>query len=236
METWYNQLGFYNNPFMIKPAAYHDRILGSNGLVDEVIDKIRSGNVLFIDGDYGSGKTTILKRVIHEFGGKKRVVYYSCNRSENGLDVQRLAKGGRSFLQKIFGVQPNNMILLLDEVQDISRSDSEALYKSFDDKTFKSIVFVGKDFKKVELNNELKNLIGSNVIRMKSLNDDTAVEFIRARIGNLRIIPDSVIKLINKKADGNPRRLLKSCEEVCKYAVENFEDEVTEEIVKKALG
>ena len=27
----------------------------------------------------------------------------------------------------------------------------------------------------------------------------------------------------------------KACEEVCKYAIENFEDEVTPEIVKKIL-
>lgn len=233
METWYNQLGFYNNPFSIKPAAFHDEILGDNGVVDEVLDRIRSGSVLFVDGDYGAGKTTILKRIIHEFGGKRKVVYYSCNRSENGLDVERLANGGRSFFEKIFGSDPKNMILLLDEVQDLGEKDCEALYQSFSDKVFKSIVLVGKDFKKVNFGNGLKNLVGSNVIKMKKLDNEGAIEFIRKRIGNLKILSDNAIKLLNKKAEGNPRRLLKNCEEVCKYAVENFEDEVTEEIVKK---
>ncbi len=236
METWYNQLGFYNNPFSIKPAAFHDEILGDNGVVDEVLDRIRSGSVLFVDGEYGAGKTTILKRIIHEFGGKRKVVYYSCNRSENGLDVERLANGGRSFFEKIFGSDSKNMILLLDEVQDLGEKDCESLYQSFSDKVFKSIVLVGKDFKKVNFgNNGLKNLVGSNVIKMKKFDNDGAVEFIRKRIGNLKILSDDAIKLLNKRMDGNPRKLLKSCEEVCKYAVENFEDEITEEIVKKIL-
>lgn len=236
MDTWYNQLGFYNNPFSIKPAAYHNEILGANGIVDEVLDKIRSGSVLFIDGEYGTGKTTVLSRIINEFGGKKKIVYYSCNRSENGLDVDRLVKGGRGFFGKLFNTRPKNMILLLDEVQDLGKDDCEVLHNNFEDHTFKSIVLVSKDFKEVNFGNGLKSLIGKNIIKMKKLNGEEAVEFIRKRIGNLKILSDNIIKLLNKKADGNPRRLLKNCEEVCKYAMDNFEDEVNEEIIKKVLS
>lgn len=236
MDTWYKQLGFYNNPFSIKPAAYHNEVLGTNGVVDQVLDKIRSGSILFIDGEYGTGKTTILRKIINEFGGKKKIVYYSCNRSENGLDVGRLVKGGRGFFGKLFGTDPKNMILLLDEVQDLNKEDCEELHQSFENSTFKSIVLVSKEFKDVNFGNGLKNLIGKNVVKMKKFNNDEAVEFVRKRIGNLKILPDSTIKLLNKKSDENPRKLLKSCEEVCKYAVENFEDEVKEEIVKKVLG
>jgi len=236
MDIWYNQLGFYNNPFSIKPAAYHDEVLGCNGVVDEVLDKIRSGSVLFIDGEYGTGKTTILKKIISEFGGRKKIVYYSCNRSENGLDVERLVKGGRGFFGKILGNDPKNMILLLDEVQDLTKEDCEALHQRFDDKSFKSIVLVSKDYKNVTFGNGLKGLIGKNIIKMKKLNNDEAVEFVRKRIGNLKILSDGIIKTLNKRVDGNPRKLLRNCEELCKYAVENFEDEVKEEIVKKILG
>lgn len=236
MDTWYNQLGFYNNPFSIKPAAYHDEILGSNGVVDEILDKIRSSNVLFIDGDYGTGKTTILKRIITEFGGKKKVVYYSCNRSENGLDVERLVNGGKGFFGKLFGTEPKNLILLLDEVQGLSKEDCESLHSHFDNKSFKSIILVSQDFKEVNFDPSLKNLIGKNVIKMKKLGNEESIDFVRKRIGNLKILSDESIKSLNKKADGNPRRLLKSCEEVCKYSVENFEDEVNEEIVKKVCG
>ncbi len=235
MRTWYHQLGFFNNPFSIKPAAFHNEILGHNGLVDEVLDKVRSGNILFIDGEYGTGKTTILKKIINEFGGRRKVVYYSCNRSENGLEVEKLSKGARGFFGKLLGSQPKDLILLLDEVQELSPEDSEELHHHFDEGVFKSIILVGKDFKKIKFGNGLKGLIGKNIIRMKKFNNEEAVKFIRKRIGNLKILSDDIIKILNKKADGNPRRLLKACEEVSKYAIENFEDEVTEEIVNKVL-
>jgi len=236
MDTWYNQLGFYNNPFSIKPAVYHNEILGHNGIVDEVLDKIRSGNVLFVEGEYGLGKTTILKRIVDEFGGKKKIVYYSCNRSEDGLDVERLIKGGRGFFGKLTNKIPKNMILLLDEVQDLSKEDCEALHSHFDDKSFKSIILVSNNFKDITFGNGLKGLIGKNIIKLKKFSNDEAVEFVRKRIGNLKVLSDEAIKTLNKKSDGNPRRLLKNCEEVCKYSVENFEDEVNEEVVKKVLG
>ena len=108
---WYQMLGFYNNPFSIKPAAYHNEILGHNGSVDEVLDKIRAGSVLFLDGEYGNGKTTMLRKMINECGGKKKVVYYSCNRSEDGLDVGRLADGGRGALGRVCGSWSDNLQL-----------------------------------------------------------------------------------------------------------------------------
>lgn len=236
MKTWYNQLGFYNNPFCIKPAVFHDEVYGSNGLVDEIFDKIRAGSVLFISGDYGQGKTTVLKKIISEFGGKKKVVYYSCNRSENGLDVGKLLKGGRGFFQKLVGKNPKNMVLLLDEVQDLNAEDCENLHKYFDNHDFKSIVLVGKDYKEVSFGNGLKNLIGKNIISLNKLSNEDAVALVRKRIGNLKILSDEIIKQLYKKSDSNPRRLLKNCEEVCKYAIDNFEDEVNEEVVKKVLG
>lgn len=236
MRTWYNQLGFYNNPFSIKPAAFHDEVYGSNGLVDEILDKIRAGSVMFISGDYGHGKTTVLKRIISEFGGKRKVVYYSCNRSENGLDVEKLLKGGRNFFQKVLGTNPKNMILLLDEVQDLSAEDCENLHKYFDNHDFKSVVLVGKDHKSVNFGNGLKSLLGKNIITLKKLSNEEASALVRKRIGNLKILSDDMIKLVYKKSESNPRRLLRNCEEVCKYAIDNFEDEVTEETVKKVLG
>ncbi|MBU4501500.1 MAG: ATP-binding protein [Nanoarchaeota archaeon] len=235
MDTWYNQLGFYNNPFSIKPAAYHDEIMGHAGIIDEVLDKVRSGNILFIEGEYGIGKTTILKRIINEFGGKGKVVYYSCNRSENGLKVDRLAKGSRGFFGKVFNTEPKNLILLLDEVQDLSQEDCEGLHNSLDDKSFKSIILVSQKFKDVTFGNGLKGLIGKNVINVKKYTGPEAIEFIRRRIGNMKILSDKSIETLNKKAGGNPRKLLKNCEEICRYAIENFEDEVTEEIIKKVL-
>ena len=59
---WYKEYGFHNNPFSIKPAAFHSKVIGYD--LSEIFDKVDNGKVLFIEGKFGFGKTTILKHII----------------------------------------------------------------------------------------------------------------------------------------------------------------------------
>jgi len=238
MELWYRQLGFYNNPFSIKPAVYHDQIFGSDAAINEVIVKIREGGIIFVEGEYGAGKSMLLKKIIHAYGGKKEVVYYSCNITESNIDFEKLIQGRKGFWARLlFSGEDENLILLLDEAQDMSKEDTEEVMKKFEEKKFKTIILVSKDMKKMEFGEEMKKQIGKdNVIRMGKLSNEDAIKIIRKRIGETKLLSDNMIKLILKKSDYNPRKMLKNCEEVCKYAVENIEDMVKEEHVKKVLG
>jgi len=125
MEIWYKELGFYNNPFSIKPAMYTDELYGYN--LGMILDKISRGEVLFLEGAYGKGKTTILKRIIREFGGGRNLVYYSCNRTEKNIDFDELLKGKYGLLGNLFNMKGENMILLLDEAQHLNEEDSNTL-------------------------------------------------------------------------------------------------------------
>lgn len=236
MELWYRQLGFWNNPFSIKPAAYHNEVYGNDDIINEVIDGVKNGNILFVEGEYGQGKTTLLKKMIAEFGGQKKLIYYSCNRTEDVVDMEGLIKGRLGFWSRLFSGKASDLILFLDESQDLSNDDLEIIYDSYADGNFKSIVFVGSDSKKIPFNKEFKELIGKNMLKLKRITPEDAVTLIRKRIGNLPILSDKVIKLIYTKSDHNPRVLLKNCEIMCRYAVDNIEDEVTEEMVKEVLG
>ncbi len=238
MELWYKQLGFYNNPFSIKPAAYHDNLYGYDDAIGEVINKIKEGGVVFVEGDYGAGKSTMLKKIIHAFGGKKEVVYYSCNITENSINIESLIEGRKGFWSRLFfSGSDENLILLLDEAQDLSKEDSEEVMRSFNEKKFKTVILVTKDIKKMNLAEDMrKAIVKDNVIRIGRLTNEDAVSLIRKRIGSTSLLSDDMIKLILKKSDYNPRRLLKNCEEVCRYAVENIEDKVKEEHIKKVLG
>ncbi len=238
MELWYKQLGFYNNPFSIKPAAYHDNLYGYDNMIGEVINKIKEGGVMLVEGDYGAGKSTMLKKIIHAYGGKKEVVYYSCNITENSIDVEGLIEGRKGFWSSLFfSGNDENLILLLDEAQDLSKEDSDSVMKSFNKKKFKTIILVTKDIKKMNLAEDMKKAVGKdNVIRIGKLTNEDAIKLIRKRIGATSLLSDEMIKIILKKSDYNPRKLLKNCEEVCRYAVENIEDRVKEAHIKKVLG
>jgi len=232
MEPWYKEIGFFSNPFSIKPLAFHDEVIGYD--IDLVFNKIENGEVLFIEGDYGKGKTTILKKIIRRFGGKRELIYYSCNITDNNIDFDNLIKGRHGFFSSFFS-DDENLILLLDEVQDLSGEDSEKLIDYYN-KNFKSIVLVANNFDRVKLSNGLTKLVGSNIIRLGELTEGDGIAIIRKRTGNIRLLSDDIIKMIFKKSNRNPRKLLKNCEDVCRYSVSQGYNVAREEHVKKVLG
>ena len=236
VEVWYKELGFYNNPFSIKPAAYHPDLFGYEETVQDILHKVQEGTVLLITGAYGTGKTSILKRIIREFGGKKQLVYYSCNRSEYDLDVQRLLKKRYGFLGNLLGLKAKNMVLLLDEAQELNKYDCEELLDHFQNGDFKSIVLVSKDYTGLDLEKGLKDVLGENTVHLAELGEDNAVKLIRKRIGNLALLSDETIRKVYERSGKNPRQMLKTCEELCKYALENGEEKVTEEHLRRVLS
>src|SRR3989344_1807664 len=195
MDIWYKELGFYNNPFSIKPMAFHDEIIGYD--VDLVLGKIGNGEVMLIEGNYGKGKTTILKKIIRKFGGQKKIIYYSCNRTESNIDFDSLIKNRHGFFSSLFS-DDTNLILLLDEAQDLNQEDSEKISEYYN-KNFKSIVLVAPDFEKLNLSNGLSKLIGQNIIRLADLTEDDSVNIVRKRIGYTNFISDDLIRMIFKK-------------------------------------
>ena len=164
MEPWYRQLGFYHNPFSIKPLSYHNEIYGYD--LDSIQKKIAEGNVLFLEGEYGRGKTSILKKIIKQFGGRRNLIYYSCNRLEGQLDLDQLLKGAGSFLRRLIGNNSKDAIFLLDEVQDLSVEDGERIARLYNDKQIKSIILVSHDYQDVNLGKGLSAIVEGNVIHL----------------------------------------------------------------------
>ncbi|MGM5485158.1 MAG: ATP-binding protein [Nanobdellota archaeon] len=224
METWYEQLGFYNNPLSTKPAAFHDDILGHEKLYDDIRQKISDSSVIGIFGPFGTGKTTVLKRIISDFGGKRRVIYYSCNKSEEAIDFKRLIIGAGNFLQRLFRIKKKNLVLLMDEAEYIKNRDINNLLNHMEH--FKSVIFVGK--KPVK---GVKKLV-EHEYSLDDMSEEKAVELVRSRIGDLDIISDNMIKQIFRK-DRNPRRFLKHCEDAMRKAFHEGSEVKKEHINKK---
>ncbi len=215
-KIWYKEKGFYNNPFSIKPAAFHDDLSGPLAKFRRINNLIATGNVCLITGAYGSGKTSILKRVIHRFRGDKKIVYFSCNRREDVLNLDRFLLE-RTFFNKLFGLKSKGMILLLDEVQGLSEKESNSLAYHYEQGYFRAIALATKDQTDLVLTSRLRKLIGPNVFVLQRLNSLEAVELVRRRIGPLKFLSDSIIRKIYR-LDPNPRALLENCEDACRNA------------------
>jgi len=229
-SVWFRELGFHSNPFSIKPAAFHDQLVGFETIVDEVSYGVLNGKVVMIEGEYGNGKSSILKRILNDFGGKKKVIYYSCNRMDGRLDVKTLLNERYGFFGKFFDIKPKDMILLLDEAQELGGKDYERIYPYYQEGFIKSVVLVGKGIKKEQIVAGLKNSLSE--ISLGKLSEEQALQVVKKRIGELPLLPDFAIRKIYQKADGNVRVILKTCEEVCKSAVESGRKRVSEEYLK----
>ncbi len=233
-DIWYKKIGFYSNPFSIKTGDYDNELVAYD--ISSVYKKIDKGQMLFIEGDYGSGKTTILKKIISEFRGKNKLIYYSFNSGDAVFNLKELLNGANSLMRKIIGVNEKNIIMLLDEVHLMKANDAKKLLIPYKEGTIKSIVFVSHDYDYVVFPEEIKPMLNGNIIKTINLSAQEAILLVRKRIGQLDTLDDKSISKIFLLAKKNPRRLLEYCEDVLKYAIEIGDDKVTDYHIGEVLG
>ena len=233
MELWYRKLGFYNNPFSIKPGAFHDEVIGYN--LGDFLEKIDTGNIQYVKADYGNGKTTMLKHIVHKFGGRKMVAFCSCNIAEKNIDTKELLLG-RAFINKALRIIPKNMILLVDEAQDITKEEANDILDYFEKGNIKSVVFFGTEIKPKNFPKKLSQHLNGNIIALSNLSPEKAVEIVRKRIGDAPVLSDAIIKKLYSISGYNPRRLLENCEDLCKYVISRNENSATDRHVKTLFG
>ncbi|MFH0808535.1 MAG: AAA family ATPase [archaeon] len=236
--TWYNELGFFNNPFSIKPAVFHNELFGNSFAISRIAKKLEEPGIVFVSGEFGTGKTSALKKLIAEFKGGvfsgKKVIYYNCNQSDRSIDYDRLLINSGGFLRRLFGIRKKNMIILLDEMQDMNRKDLNRVKEYYDNGFFRSVVLVSK-YDDLNLTEDLDYEIGSSRFKLGNMTKNEAIMMIRKRIGNLKFISDEMILKIFSK-DENSRNFLKNCEDVCRVAFESGASEVSKEHVVEVLG
>ena len=224
---WYEEMDFDSNPF-----DKETKLIGFEDLLDEMLYAIVSGNMIFIEGESGSGKTKLLKEAIERFGGHGKVIYVNCKKIHNDLNIERLLKDRYGwFATAILNKKPRNMILLLDEVEHLSRKNSERIKYYFDQNYVRSVVFSGRDMESAGLSDSLRHRIHKKLI-IKNLSDYEAVQLVREKVGN-EIISDRIIKHIYKISGRNVKRFMENCEKVCKATGKN--KDLKEEEVDKIM-
>lgn len=229
-ELWYRKLGFAENPFSIKPGLYSDSVYGYPNVIAEVAKGVDAGKIQFVRGNYGNGKSTMLKYLLRKFGGKGKLAYFSCNRLEDRLDVKRILNGRYGFMGKILDLKPKSMILLLDEAQYLSKDDFNSILKYYDSGNLKSVLFVAKEPIHNFMPERMQRAVA--VHTLDSVSDSDAVAIVRKRVGTSGIMSDEIIKQAYWNSGYNVRILLKNCEMLCRYAVNKGLKSVTPEMVE----
>ncbi|MBI2145382.1 ATP-binding protein [Candidatus Woesearchaeota archaeon] len=216
VDVWFRKFGFSRNPFNIKPAAFSYELVGTR--VDGVLSSIEEGKVLFVEAPLGYGKTTLLKSIIHRYGGNRKVIYAHSLNSE-GIDVKGLLKRS-SFASFITGSLPSGMILVVDESQNAHPDSLSEISEFYRSGNIRAVVFFGTKYRKDLFSSSLGQVMNGDVIRLSGPTPEQAISMIRSRIGNLPLLSNRDILSAYRKARGSPRRILQLCEDICRAGAE----------------
>ncbi|MDP3918453.1 MAG: ATP-binding protein [Nanoarchaeota archaeon] len=223
---WYEELDFDENPLNTET-----RYIGNEIVLDEVFYSIVSNNILIIQGNQGSGKTKILKEVIKKYGGFGKVAFINCKKLEKELNIENVIKNQNGLIGRLLNKDPKNMILLLDDVENLTERNMERIKYYFDRNYLRSVIITTTDLESLNLNESIKQRV-RKIITLKSLSDYEAVQVARDKLGE-NLLNDRIIKTTYHESDKNMKKFLNNCELVCKAYIAN--KDIKEEDVRKII-
>lgn len=218
---WYEELDFDENPFKVDTG-----FVGNEDLLDEVFYSIVSGNIIIIEGERGSGKTRIMKEVIKKFGGKGKIVYVDCKNLDKELNIEKIINKKRGLFRK----NPKNMILLLDDVENISERNMERIKYYFDQNYIRTVILATSNANELKLSTSLKQRVLSK-FNVAPITEYEAVQLVRDKVGE--ILGDRIVKAVYKESNKNMKKFMENCEIICRAYVTN--KDIKEEEVKSII-
>ncbi|RME54793.1 hypothetical protein D6777_02635 [Candidatus Woesearchaeota archaeon] len=217
---WYEKYGWNENPFLIK---YNTNLVGLENEKQKLKDFVVSGNICFVVGDSGVGKTSLLKWLQRNLKSFK-INYINAEALPEFFSLKKQIKKG--------WFKPT--LLMLDEAQlcdEIVRSEIKVLY---DTGVVKSVVIAQTNEKLNDYNVSFKSRVGKRFVRLEKLTLQDVIDLINIRTKNKHPFTNEMIKCIAEDADYNPRKVLENCEYIC-IELQNSQAQFNDEIVKKIL-
>ena len=141
-----------------------------------------------------------------------------------------------SFIGRFLNKKPKKMILLLDNVNELTKQNNERIKFYFDQNYIQSVIFTCTSYSKVKFSDSIRDRIGKRVIKINPLSPDNAVRLIRERIGDIELFNDKLIKDIYKTSGNNQKKMLENCELAAINAVNKNRNRVQKIDIDQALG
>ena len=222
------------NPFILD--VYPDLFVGYESQKKELLSAVESGEkYILIVGDIGVGKTTMVRWLVRNKGGKY------IPRPTSISHLSKILK--RSFISRIIShIFPgsSHLIVAIDEFHEASKEFIEELRSNMDFLTDISVVFVIiPPFEKV-LKEEYPSLFSriTTKIYLDNLTKNEILQLIRQRIkkfnGGSSIEPftTDAIEKIYDLSKGNPREALKLCSKYYKISKERGIDIIDKSFIQ----
>ena len=202
----HNNPNLRENPFSVKA---NPNVVGFSQEKGLLIQYIKNGDVCFLTGPVGIGKTSLLLWLKNNLN-PHNVFYIDAADIEKGFGIKEFLKKSRKGFD-IFRTYPKNTVVLLDESQDCDYELQKALKLHWDHGHIKSIVIT--QINQLEnFSDSFKDRIGKRIIKLGKLNKPDAINLINLRIRNKKLFDEKAIEKIIEVADYIPRKILEFCE------------------------
>jgi len=231
MATWYEQLGFKENPLDMRPNPL---LIGLERQEEQLINHILKGDICFLNGLTGSGKSSLLMRIQKNLKNHT-FLYLDAQELPDDFSIEEALKDKRSLLDKIrLKEWPSKPpVVIIDEFQATDKSiilNARAKWENPTDNKIKSIVIaqISKQLKNVTP--AFKERLGNKIITLPTLDDEEMREIVKMRLMSRRgtnyynKLHNEALNLLVACADGNPRRLLEYTEMLFDFHFTKFKD------------
>lgn len=216
---WYEELNLEENPFDVSSENTSFELIGRKKEFDELFYQIESGNMCFLAGKAGFGKTALLLTLQKEFD-EKEVVYVDSN------DLSR-----RTDLAELFE-KNDNFVLLVDNVNKLSKQNLLKIKLDFDTDKIHAVVFSGNSLDLAQFDESIRERIGDNVISLKEYLVSDVIKIVKARLGEEdELIPEEVVERYYKKSEQNLKKLFYLLEKLCEKIIDEDLEEIDEELI-----
>lgn len=224
MDAWYKKLGYYENPFLINPMRETTQMYGNESQLEDVLYYVESGSIIFVESKKGTGKTKFVRTVINSFKGK--IIYVDAAGLKKNLNIEELLRKKNGLKGKFFGKKPLDMILVLDNVSELSIVNVERIKYYYDQGFLQSVIMTGESMK--NLPKSMLNRIGKRVVHLDMFSKADAVKMAYERLDedatdDEPLIEKNSVEKIYEVSQANPRLFLINLHRV--FEEMDFEDD-----------
>ncbi|MAG47004.1 hypothetical protein CL617_00220 [archaeon] len=209
---WYKSFGWQENPFSIKTNT---NLIGVNERKKELINYILSGDICFLNGPTGVGKSSMLRLVRKELK-RHKVIYIDAAGVDDNFSITKHLQKFTPIWHKIAGKRfPPNSVILLDESQECDEELVKALKLHWDHENIKSIVITQINPNLNGFSESFRARVGNRIVKLNKISKSNAYDLVKYRTKNKNPFDSSAIAAIAEYANYIPRQILETCEVVC---------------------
>ncbi len=217
LKTWYQVLKFEENPLDIRPNP--NILVGLEEEEEKLVSFIRKGDICFLNGLTGSGKTSLLQKIkknLKEFD----FIYLNAEDLPKNFDLEEAIKQNRNFLDYIsFRKYPKKpQILLIDEFQATDPNlilEAKGKWENPSRRIIHSIVIAQISSNLRNASGSFKDRLGKRIIKLRLLDETELKEVLKKRLYNKKTkinyidkFAPEALDLLVRCANGSVRRLL----------------------------